>query len=548
MYASARLASCVASTSGARPVGDVKSAKGRVSPGARSRAKPRVVTLLRAAREHPGDGNSASDDDDDMAGGADGLREPFGAAAGRSRPSPKSGQPPTTAHRLNKHSREFLDPSPVSVPPPWQAMEFIGSASEVEDKEESGHDKEARNRQEKGAFPESLEDGTRPDANSSSSVDVPVDMDVVPVGPHVEDEQFALRKKRLALVIEEKQWRLEQLPVRPGTGKMRAIVEYVGAVEAYKRLCAAQTPNTVSDLLSQYVQVFQIEHGAPGYQDAYEFLCLGDDEEEEDLVLGGIPPTSNAPSAAYEASGRRGFATSSEPKGNATRLSIDVSRVDELLRALGGFADNSDDLDDEDDDDLDDASWDLLRAANKIKDGPKPLHAAQDVDGRWRWLEDDLGRALCAKPFGDFTVKLMSVETMVRNGLNVNSLHEEVDPRELVDFTGCRSWEDAIGVGREVETALALMQADGWEVDKRSWCDDVDALMVVKTLVPLRTMSFVDGKVDPRRLDGSDGKEATRIESTQKTESKNKAQKITRLRGENNAVRTPPDGKDRKTG
>ena len=72
--------------------------------------------------------------------------------------------------------------------------------------------------------------------------------------------------------------------------------------------------------------------------------------------------------------------------------------------------------------------------------------------------------------------------------------------------------------------------------------------MVVKTLVPLRTMSFVDGKVGPRRLDGSDGKEPTRIESTQKTESKNKARKITRLRGENNAVRTPPDGKDRKTG
>ena len=44
-----------------------------------------------------------------------------------------------------------------------------------------------------------------------------------------------------------------------------------------------------------------------------------------------------------------------------------------------------------------------------------------------------------------------------------------------------------IRVGREVEAALEHMKADGWEVDTRSWCNDADALMVVKELTQLRT-------------------------------------------------------------
>jgi hypothetical protein len=82
---------------------------------------------------------------------------------------------------------------------------------------------------------------------------------------------------------------------------------------------------------------------------------------------------------------------------------------------------------------------------------------------------------------------------MVQLGLNVNSLHEEVDPAELVDFSGCKSWDEAIRVGREVEAALDHMRADGWEVDTRSWCNEGEHLMVVKELTPLRTMSFVEG-------------------------------------------------------
>ena len=52
----------------------------------------------------------------------------------------------------------------------------------------------------------------------------------------------------------------------------------------------------------------------------------------------------------------------------------------------------------------------------------------------------------------------MSHEEMVQLGLNVNSLHEEVDPAELIDFSGCKSWDEAIRVGREVEAALDHMR------------------------------------------------------------------------------------------
>ena len=55
----------------------------------------------------------------------------------------------------------------------------------------------------------------------------------------------------------------------------------------------------------------------------------------------------------------------------------------------------------------------------------------------------------------------------MQSGLNVNSLHEEVDPAELVDFSGCKSWDDAIRVGREVEAALEHMRADGCALDTR---------------------------------------------------------------------------------
>ena len=88
-------------------------------------------------------------------------------------------------------------------------------------------------------------------------------------------------------------------------------------------------------------------------------------------------------------------------------------------------------------------------------------------------MEDDIGRSLDVKPAGDFRFKVMSVEEMVNGGLNVNSLHEEVDPLELMDFSECKGWEDALRVSREASSALDHMKADGWEVDTRSWCNEV---------------------------------------------------------------------------
>ena len=339
------------------------------------------------------------------------------------------------------------------------------------------------------------------DLDPSSSIDP--DLDVIPEGPPEEDEAFALKKKRFELVIEEKEWMLES---SAGEDKMTSIVEYVNAVEAYKELCSSQVPNTVSDLLSQYVKVFVVHPTAKGYDEAFDFLCMSDEGDDDD---------DEAPARS------RGF---SRGGGDAA---LDIDEVDKIIRAL---AMDDDDSDDEDEDDLEDEAWRLLRGV--AKEGPAPMHCAQDVEGRWRWLEDDLGRPLERKPDCDFVVKLMSVEEMVQSGLNVNSLHEEVDPAELVDFSGCKSWDDAIRVGREVEAALEHMRADGWEVDTRSWCNDADALMVVKELSPLRTMSYVEGRAAKRERGSKGGKK-----KAAKNASEGDAEPAPRtLRGDNNVV------------
>ena len=97
-------------------------------------------------------------------------------------------------------------------------------------------------------------------------------------------------------------------------------------------------------------------------------------------------------------------------------------------------------------------------------------------------MADDLGRTLDAKPEGEFTVRLMAVEDMVQAGMNVNRLHEEVDPTELIDFSGCRSWEDALRVGREAAAALEHMRADGWTVDARTWCNEAEHLLAGRSI------------------------------------------------------------------
>ena len=518
MNALARAASCSASTSGAPAGSRVKSTSAwRVSPPTRSgRGGPaRGVTLRAAARKGKRAPDSNGEDDDDSAR-AEGLAR---ENAGAPRPRPSSG-----ARKEEKHHHLNTSKSKGSSPVPSSCGE-----SGKEKKSAPGSPKQAMNIPNvDGAAASKTRGKSRIEdlaLDPNSSIDP--DLDIIPNGPPVEDEVFKLRKKRLELVIEEKEWSLED--AREGEDKMAKIVDYVNAVEAYKELCSTQVPNTVSDLLSQYVQVYVIQPGAPGYDQAFEFLCMGDDEDDDEETRFG--------DGAAEAEGaRRGFAL-----GKPKRDSIDISQVDDIIRALVGDDDDSDSEDeDEDEEDLEAEAWRLLRSA--ARDGPGPLHAAQDVEGKWRWLEDDLGRALERKPEGDFVVKLMSVEEMVTNGLNVNSLHEEVDPAELVDFAGCKSWEDAIRVGREVEAALEHMRADGWEVDTRSWCNEADALMVVKELTPLRTMSYVDGRVSSREKE-KDGDALSQKEQTPSAEARGGGV----MRGDNNVVNNKPSSDSERT-
>jgi hypothetical protein len=262
-------------------------------------------------------------------------------------------------------------------------------------------------------------------------------------------ESFALKKKRMELIIEEKEWDLES-PTASADERYDRLLEYVNAVEAFKELCSSEVPNTVSDLLGQYVTVYHLPKGAAGHDEAMAFLDLEFDDEDED-----------------------------GNKVTFTRRFEDIA-VDED--------------DDEDDEDDEGEIWinfvveDESGRFGADYDPENGLHCAQDVDGNWRWLEDEFGRALPEKPFGDFSTKLMSVEYMLKTGLNVNSLHKEIDSEELIDFTGCSSWQDVIHASQEVTKALQEMEEDGWKVDP-SW--DSNYLVVVKELTPLQTMSSV---------------------------------------------------------
>lgn len=270
-------------------------------------------------------------------------------------------------------------------------------------------------------------------------------------------ESFALKKKRMELIIEEKEWDLES-PTVSADERYDRLLEYVNAVEAFKELCSSEVPNTVSDLLGQYVTVYHLPKGAAGHDEAMAFLDLEFDDEDED--------------------------------GNKVTF---TRRFEDIA---------VDDDDDEDDEDDEGEIWinfvveDESGRFGADYDPENGLHCAQDVDGNWRWLEDDFGRALPEKPFGDFSTKLMSVEYMLKIGLNVNSLHKELDSEELIDFTGCGSWQDVIHASQEVTKALQEMEEDGWKVDP-SW--DSNYLVVVKELTPLRTMSsvFSDGPIKP---------------------------------------------------
>ena len=263
------------------------------------------------------------------------------------------------------------------------------------------------------------------------------------------EEEFALKKKRMQLIIEEKEWDLES-PTTSQDEKMFKLVEYVNAVEAFKELCSNEVPNTVGDLLGQYVKVYHLEIGAPGYDEAMAFLELDEEEEEE----------------------------------------LDLEALQTLANLQATYSRDEDDDDDDDDDEEEEFTIEISFGDDDSDVVLSGLHCAQDIEGNWRWLEDDLGRSFPTKPFGEFTTKLMAVEYMLKAGLNVNSLHEEVDPLELMNFSGCKSWEDTLRVAEEASATLKNLQETGWRVDTRGWCNEHEHLIVVKELVPLKTMSM----------------------------------------------------------
>ena len=102
------------------------------------------------------------------------------------------------------------------------------------------------------------------------------------------EESFALKKKRMELIIEEKEWDLES-PTSSEDEKMIKLVEYVNAVEAFKELCSSEVPNTVGDLLGQYVTVYHLDCDSPGYDEALAFLGIDPDEDEDEDERDKVP-------------------------------------------------------------------------------------------------------------------------------------------------------------------------------------------------------------------------------------------------------------------
>ena len=267
-------------------------------------------------------------------------------------------------------------------------------------------------------------------------------------------EQFQMQKKRLELLIEEKEWAVEEARDTSARSsvKLQRVLDYVNAVEAYKELCSSRVPDTVSDFLGNYVNVLCLPKHAKGYDEALSFLGIDfEDLDEDDLEI------------THE-----DFMRETEHY-----MRIEQRYDSERKSAKGSIEDQDEYYDDDDDDEYYDDDDELLDAllggdANYIAEMKLPLelHLAQDIDGNWRWLEDDLGRVLRRKPEGDFIFRLMSFEDLMNEGLNVNCLREEVDPNELIDFSKCRSFEDARRAMKEATDALRNMEADGWVVEK----------------------------------------------------------------------------------
>ena len=86
------------------------------------------------------------------------------------------------------------------------------------------------------------------------------------------------------------------------------------------------------------------------------------------------------------------------------------------------------------------------------------------------------------------------------------------------------------------------MRADSWEVDTRSFCTDADALLVVKEISPLRTMSYVEGRTARGERGSNGGKK-----KAAKNASESDAEATTRtLRGDNNVVNNASAADEKK--
>jgi hypothetical protein len=139
--------------------------------------------------------------------------------------------------------------------------------------------------------------------------------------------------------MEEKEWDLERTGGDP-TEKMERLTEYVSAVEAYKELCSTQVPNTVSDLLNQYVRVHAMNPGADGYDKAVEFLNLEFDDDERD------PEEIEAIKRMAKNFGR---GMPGEKGGDDDDEGFTPKEVDDIIRLLGEMGELERDGDDDDD-------------------------------------------------------------------------------------------------------------------------------------------------------------------------------------------------------
>ena len=165
-------------------------------------------------------------------------------------------------------------------------------------------------------------------------------------------EKFELDKKRLELIMEEKEWDLERVGSDPAE-KMERLSEYVTAVEAYKSLCATQVPNTVSDLLSQYVRVSTLDPGARGYDEAVAFLNLdfSDDDDRDPEEIEAIRRMAKNFGRGTGDDGAEDEEPGFTPK-----------EVDDIIRLLGEMGElrgSDGDDDDDDDEELSDDEYDV---------------------------------------------------------------------------------------------------------------------------------------------------------------------------------------------